>query len=75
MVRFSHQQGKAKKETDDLTSRERQILELLAQGSLYKEIASDLKIAVETVNTHIRNIYRKLEVNSKAGLIGRRKGR
>ena len=65
VVRFFHQQGKAKKETDELTGRERQILEMLAQGSFYKEIASGLKIGVETVNTHIRNIYAKLHVRSR----------
>jgi DNA-binding NarL/FixJ family response regulator len=65
VVRFFHTQGRAKKETDDLTPRERQILELLAQGSLYKEIASDLGIGTETVNTHIRNIYAKLHVRSR----------
>ena len=65
VVRFFHQQGKAKKDTEELTPRERQILEQLAQGALYKEIASDLKIGVETVNTHIRNIYSKLHVRSR----------
>jgi len=65
VVRFFHTQGKARKETDDLTGREKQILELLAQGSLYKEIASELGIGTETVNTHIRNIYSKLHVRSR----------
>ena len=65
VVRFFHNQGRAKKETDDLTARERQILEGLAQGSLYKEIASELNIGVETVNTHVRNIYAKLHVRNR----------
>lgn len=65
VVRFFHNQGRARKETDDLTAREKQILELLAQGSLYKEIASELGIGTETVNTHIRNIYAKLHVRSR----------
>lgn len=65
VVRFFHRQGQARKETSDLTTRERQILERLAQGALYKEIASELGIGLETVNTHIRNIYSKLQVRSR----------
>ena len=65
VVKFFHHQGQARKETDDLTTREKQILELLAQGSLYKEIAAELGIGTETVNTHIRNIYAKLHVRSR----------
>lgn len=49
----------------DLTPRELQILEELVKGSLYKEIASELKIGVETVRTHLRNIYAKLQVRTR----------
>jgi DNA-binding NarL/FixJ family response regulator len=48
-----------------LTPREQEILDLLAKGSLYKEIAWDLKIGVETVRTHLQNIYRKLHVRTR----------
>lgn len=48
-----------------LSPREHQVLELLSQGCLYKEIASLLKISIPTVNTHIRNIYEKLHVRSR----------
>lgn len=66
VVRFFHQPQKAAApEKADLTARERQILELLATGALYKEIAADLGIGVETVNTHIRSIYSKLHVRSR----------
>ncbi|MEI6074556.1 MAG: response regulator transcription factor, partial [Verrucomicrobiota bacterium] len=44
----------------NLTQREREVLELLARGYLYKEISDALKISVPTVNTHIRHIYEKL---------------
>ena len=40
-------------------------VERLAQGSLYKEIAAELGIGLEIVNTHIRNIYDKLHVRSR----------
>lgn len=45
-----------------LTPREHEILSLLAEGLQKKEIATDLAIGLETVNTHIKNIYLKLEV-------------
>lgn len=53
--------------------REKEVLEHLAMGKNYREIAGDLKIAPDTTRTHIRNIYSKLEVNSKAEAIKRAK--
>jgi DNA-binding NarL/FixJ family response regulator len=49
----------------NLTQREAEVLELLARGYLYKEIADVLKVTVPTVNTHIRHIYEKLHVQSR----------
>ena len=48
-----------------LSPREREILPLLADGLRYKEIADELNISIETIRTHIRNIYQKLEVGSR----------
>lgn len=48
-----------------LTAREKEILELLSKGLRYKEIADKLFLSTETVRTHIRNIYEKLQVNSR----------
>lgn len=47
-----------------LSKRENEILELLVKGYSYKMLASELTISVETVRVHIKNIYRKLHVNS-----------
>lgn len=47
-----------------LTGREQEVLHILATGRSYQEIAKALYISVETVRTHIRNIYRKLQVHS-----------
>jgi DNA-binding NarL/FixJ family response regulator len=55
----------AKNEDHNLTPREKQILELLVKGGLYKEIAWDLGIGVETVRTHLHNIYAKLHVRTR----------
>lgn len=48
-----------------LSPREAQILNLLAKGHLYKEIADELKLSVETIRTHLHNIYEKLHVRSR----------
>ena len=50
---------------DQLCLRERQILELLAKGYRYKEIAGDLGITIHSVRTFIRRMYEKLHVHSR----------
>ena len=52
-----------------LTGRETEVLNLLSRGKSYKMIADEIFIDKETVRTHIKNIYRKLEVHSKADAI------
>lgn len=47
-----------------LTRREHQVLERLVDGSSYKAIAFDLAISLSTVQTHVRALYRKLDVHS-----------
>ncbi|HEX8333588.1 MAG TPA: response regulator transcription factor [Segetibacter sp.] len=51
--------------SEELSRRENEILEQLSKGYRYKEIADQLFISTETVRTHIRNIYEKLQVNSR----------
>jgi DNA-binding NarL/FixJ family response regulator len=59
-----------RRKTDSpLTKRETQILECIAEGKSRTSIASELFIDKETVKTHIKNIYNKLDVNSKEGAI------
>ena len=48
-----------------LSLREKEVLELVAQGLLYKEIALRLTISTETVKKHLKNIYQKLHVQNK----------
>lgn len=57
--------------TEELTSRERQVLDYLAQGLLYKEIADKLGISYETVHTHIRRIYEKLQVRTRTEAVAK----
>lgn len=51
--------------TESLTGREQEILELLAEGGPSREIAHRLSISVDTVNTHLKHIYGKLQVRSR----------
>jgi len=62
---------KVSAEINVLSAREREILDLLAKGFRYKEIAGKLFISVETVRTHIRNIYEKLQVNSRTDALNK----
>jgi DNA-binding NarL/FixJ family response regulator len=54
-----------------LSKREKELLNLLAKGYRYKEIADQLNISIETVRTHIRNIYEKLHVQSRTEAINK----
>lgn len=54
-----------------LTAREIDILRLLADGLIKKEIAADLDISLHTVNTHIRSIYDKLQVNTNTAAVAK----
>lgn len=65
VVQHFHKTPDPKFVAHDLTPRELQILEELVKGSLYKEIAAELTIGVETVRTHLRNIYAKLQVRTR----------
>ncbi|MBL0340802.1 MAG: response regulator transcription factor [Bacteroidetes bacterium] len=56
---------------EQLTTREKEILDLLAQGLMYKEIATKKEISVETVRKHARNIYEKLQVTTKMEAINK----
>lgn len=53
------------RDIEKLTARERELLDLLAKGYRYKEIADLLSISFETVRTHIHHIYEKLHVQSR----------
>ncbi len=57
-------EDKKRKIFKDLTSREKEILEYLSRGFGPKKVAQLLNISYETVRVHLKNIYRKLQVNS-----------
>ncbi|HVM47070.1 MAG TPA: response regulator transcription factor [Candidatus Acidoferrum sp.] len=70
-VVLSFQRPKSEPVGENLTGREREVLGLLAQGYLYKEIADALDISMPTVSTYIRRIYDKLHVNSRGRAVAK----
>jgi len=69
MVKVRPEPGK--KESFDLSVREKEILTCLVKGMSYKMIADTCFISIETVNVHIKNIYRKLHVHSKSEAVAK----
>jgi DNA-binding NarL/FixJ family response regulator len=65
VVEFFHQPSKPKGEFTELTSREQEVLALLATGLRYKEIAEKLNVTLHTVRSHATHIYDKLHVDSR----------
>ena len=59
------------KETFDLSGREKEILSCLVKGMSYKMVADSCFISIETVNVHIKNIYKKLHVHSKSEAVAK----
>ena len=62
-------------ELNALTEREREILEQLAKGLIYKEIAANVNLSPETVRKHVYNIYLKLHVSNRVEAVNRYYGR
>jgi DNA-binding CsgD family transcriptional regulator len=58
-------------DTQRLTARESQVLRLIASGCTYSQTADRLGISLHTVTTHIKNLYRKLDVHCAAGAVMR----
>lgn len=54
-----------------LSEKEKQVLKSLVDGNSYKMVASSLNISIDTVRSHIRNIYEKLQVNSKSAAVAK----
>ena len=61
------------KESLNMTEREHEIFTMLLRGLASKEIAYTLKISYDTVNFHIKNLYRKLGIQSRAELFAKYK--
>jgi DNA-binding NarL/FixJ family response regulator len=67
--------GVSSRPTENLSPREQEVLDCLARGFLYKEIADKLGVNYETVHTYIRRIYEKLQVRSRTEAVAKFLGR
>lgn len=59
-------EGSVKNGEEELTAREREVLQLVTQGSTNREIAAELEVSEHTVNFHVRNILQKLHLKNRA---------
>ncbi len=71
VVQSFQQPGRPTPPGEELSPREREVLDCLARGYLYKEIADLIGVSLPTVNTYIRRIYEKLHVHSRAQAVAR----
>jgi len=71
VVQAFKQPAPAASETDNLSPREQEVLNFLAKGYLYKEIAEELKISYGSVHTYIERIFKKLHVRSRAQAVAK----
>lgn len=55
----------------NLSDREKEVLQSLVDGNSYKMVAAEMQISIDTVRSHIRNIYEKLHVNSKSEAVAK----
>ncbi|RXK55951.1 response regulator transcription factor [Oleiharenicola lentus] len=69
VVQFFHRSAAPAAESERLSPRETEILNLLVRGLILKEVADQLGIGLETVRTHVNHIYLKLHVRSRAEAI------
>lgn len=68
---FQQQPSTGMRDLEGLSPREMEVLDLLAQGFLYKEIADQFGVSFSTIRTHIERIYHKLHVRSRAQAVAR----
>lgn len=71
VLSFQRHPAPATAPTQELSPREKEVLDCLSQGFLYKEIAEKLGISYETVHTYIRRIYEKLQVRTRTEAVAK----
>ncbi len=75
VLEYFQQQQSFKLKTEALTAREHEILQFIVKGFSYKEIAAQCAISAHTLNSHIKNIYQKLNIHSRAEIAAKYLGR
>jgi DNA-binding NarL/FixJ family response regulator len=73
VVKHFHLIGISPQESENLSPREREVLDLLALGFIYKEIGDKLNIGAETVRTYVKSICHKMHVRSRIEAVARHK--
>ena len=71
VVQHFNRLGAQAKEMDCLSKREREVLDCLAQGAAYKEIADTLHLSIETIRMNVKHIYTKLHVHSRGEAVAK----
>ncbi len=71
VVQYFNQRGSSDREIEKLSNREREVLDCLARGIAYKEIADVLSLRIDTVRMHIKGIYGKLHVHSRGEAVAK----
>ncbi|MBU0474720.1 MAG: response regulator transcription factor [Bacteroidetes bacterium] len=69
VIEYFNSESKSNNEKSALTSKESQIVNYLVDGFTYKKIAITLDNSIETIRHHVKNIYKKLQINSRTELI------
>ena len=71
VVQYFNQIGEQTREVEKLSRREKEVLDLLAQGFAYKEIADALSLSIETIRMNVKGIYSKLHVHSRGEAVAK----
>ncbi len=71
VVQYFNTRGTAETDIEKLSKREREVLEHLATGTAYKEIADLMTLSIDTVRMHIKGVYGKLHVHSRGEAVAK----
>ena len=71
VVQYFKHRGQATSEVQQLSRREREVLDLLARGDAYKQIADKLGISIQTLRGYIKSVYQKLHVHSRGEAVAK----
>jgi DNA-binding NarL/FixJ family response regulator len=71
IVHYFNQLGARATTLESLSPRETKVLEMLAQGLSYKEVADSLTLSIHTIRMNVRHIYHKLHVHSRAEAVAK----
>ncbi len=74
VVQYFGKMGAGSSDIEQLSPREREVLELLARGAAYKHIADELDLSIETIRMNIKHIYSKLHVHSRGEAVAKYRG-